>query len=75
MLAIRIVDVLQETFKNFISDITRHECYDYIGQIGSQFENVYINYEIFIVNIHLIKNICTLWTGILSIITGKKQSY
>lgn len=60
-----ILCLLYETFSSFIGIITKYTCYDYVGTIWNESENVYKNYEIFngqILLMYLIKNENTAWT-------------
>lgn len=59
-----ILCLLYLIFSSFIRIITKYTCYDYVGIIWNESENVYKNYEIFngqILLTYVIKNENTTW--------------
>lgn len=44
--------VLRETFRNFISVVTRHHCRDYVGKVRNKSEDICRNYKIFDRNVY-----------------------
>lgn len=47
---------LHETFEDFIRVVMERDCRDYIGEIWSQYGNVYRNDETFIASIRLVED-------------------
>lgn len=53
---IYMLRALHETFEDFIRVVMEHDCRGYIGEIWSQYGNVYRNDETFIANIRLVED-------------------
>lgn len=47
---------LHETFEDLIRVVMEHDCRDYIGEISSQYGNVYRNEVTFIANIRSVED-------------------